>query len=196
MTDASKAGIAPASMSVDSPPSGDDAGAEAQAWPVDAGDLPAEAMMCFALYSASHAMHRVYRPWLDRMGLTYPQFLTMTALWRRDARTVGELCAELRLATSTLTPLLKRLEAEGLVQRARDPRDARAVRVRLTEKGAALRARSEGLTEAVHGATGLSVEQARALTRAVACLRDRLESHADRIEREEVEGPEPEDGAA
>lgn len=144
-----------------------------------AGAPPSDLMLCFALYSASHAMHRVYRPWLERMGLTYPQFLAMTALWARDGRLVGELCAELRLATSTLTPVLKRLEAMGLVERARDRGDARAVRVTLTEDGRVLRGKTEGLSEALIEATGLPVERLLALNAEVAALRDRLSAWAE-----------------
>ena len=140
---------------------------------------PADGMLCFALYSASHAMHRVYRPWLERLGLTYPQFLAMTALWARDGRLVGELCAELRLATSTLTPVLKRLEAMGLATRARDRSDARAVRVTLTDEGRALRAKTEGLTEALVEATGLPVERLVALNAEISALRDRLSAWAE-----------------
>lgn len=144
---------------------------------------PSQAMLCFALYSASHAMHRVYRPWLDRMGLTYPQFLAMTALWARDGeaegQTVGELCAELRLATSTLTPVLKRIEALGLARRTRDPRDARAVRISLTDEGRALRARTEGLGEALLAASGLDLRAARAFQAEISDLRDRLTAYAD-----------------
>ncbi|SFI06295.1 MarR family winged helix-turn-helix transcriptional regulator [Albimonas pacifica] len=145
---------------------------------------PTDMMLCFALYSASHAMHRVYRPWLDRMGLTYPQFLAMTALWARDGRLVGELCAELRLATSTLTPVLKRLEATGLIARSRDRGDARAVRVTLTDEGRALRARTEGLQEALVEATGLPVERLVALNAEVSALRERLSAWAERQEAE------------
>ncbi len=145
---------------------------------------PTDMMLCFALYSASHAMHRVYRPWLERMGLTYPQFLAMTALWARDGRLVGELCAELRLATSTLTPVLKRLEALGLVARVRDAGDARAVRVTLTDAGRALQAKTEGLPEALVEATGLPIERLIALNAEISALRDRLAAWAEAQEAE------------
>ncbi|MDF2233300.1 MarR family transcriptional regulator [Albimonas sp. CAU 1670] len=151
---------------------------------VETGAPPSESMLCFALYSASHAMNRVYRPWLERLGLTYPQFLAMTALWSRDDRMVGELCAELKLATSTLTPVLKRLETLGLIERRRDHGDARAVRVTLTPEGRALHSRTEGLGPAILEATGMTLQEALSLNAAVAGLRDRLLAHADRRDAE------------
>lgn len=96
--------------------------------------------LCFSVYRANHAFNRLYRPLLDRLGLTYPQYLAMVALWETDDVTVGELGARLGLESSTLTPLLKRLEAQGLIARARDPNDERQVRLRLTQAGRALEA--------------------------------------------------------
>src|SRR5258706_16439520 len=98
--------------------------------------------LCFAVYSASHAFNRVYKPLLDELGLTYPQYLVMVLLWEQDDQTVGSLGEKLFLESSTLTPLLKRLEALGYVKRTRDPVDERQVRVRLTERGRALRERA------------------------------------------------------
>ena len=89
--------------------------------------------LCFAVYSASHAFNRVYKPLLDELGLTYPQYLVMVLLWEQDDQTVGSLGEKLFLESSTLTPLLKRLEALGYVKRTRDPVDERQVRVRLTD---------------------------------------------------------------
>src|SRR5262245_8935804 len=106
----------------------------------DPGDaLQLDEFLCFAVYSASHALNRVYKPLLDALGLTYPQYLTMVVLWREDGLTVGSLSDRLFLESSTLTPLLKRLEAMGAVRRSRDPRDERQVRVHLTDEGRALR---------------------------------------------------------
>src|SRR5438874_8124185 len=87
--------------------------------------------LCFAVYSASHAFNRVYKPLLDELGLTYPQYLVMVLLWEQDDQTVGSLGEKLFLESSTLTPLLKRLEALGQVKRNRDQVDERQVRVRL-----------------------------------------------------------------
>src|ERR1700730_6884427 len=97
--------------------------------------------LCFAVYSASHAFNRVYKPLLDELGLTYPQYLVMVLLWEQDDQTVGSLGEKLFLESSTLTPLLKRLEALGHVKRTRDPVDERQGRVRLTDKGRAIRER-------------------------------------------------------
>ena len=94
--------------------------------------------LCFAVYSASHAFNRLYKPLLDELGLTYPQYLVMVTLWERDDRTVGEIGERLFLESNTLTPLLKRMEAAGLVSRSRDPADERQVRLRLTAEGKGL----------------------------------------------------------
>ena len=84
-------------------------------------------LLCFAIYSAGHAFNRVYKPLLDALGVTYPQYLVLVALWTKDDRTVSELGTQLYLESSTLTPLLKRLEAMGYVTRTRDPDDERQV---------------------------------------------------------------------
>src|SRR5258708_33918548 len=105
--------------------------------------------LCFAVYSASHAVNRVYKPLLDELGLTYPQYLAMVLLWEEDDQTVGSLCERLLLESSTLTPVLKRLEALGHVRRTRDPVDERQVRVRLTEKGRALRDKARGIPDCI-----------------------------------------------
>ena len=97
--------------------------------------------LCFALYSASLAMTKLYKPWLDELGLTYPQYLVMLVLWERDGLAVGELGERLRLDSGTLTPLLKRLEAAGLVSRLRATHDERRVHITLTPAGRKLRAR-------------------------------------------------------
>ena len=89
--------------------------------------------LCFSLYGASIAMGRVYKPMLDKLGITYPQYLVLHALWEQDARTIGAIAERLALESSTITPLVKRLAAAGLVTRERDPVDERNVRVRLTD---------------------------------------------------------------
>ncbi len=99
--------------------------------------------LCFAIYSANHAFTRVYKPLLDELDLTYPQYLVMVALWEKDDQTVGSLGEKLFLESSTLTPMLKRLEAMGYILRTRDKADERQVRVRLTETGRALREKSK-----------------------------------------------------
>ena len=103
--------------------------------PVPANMLALENQFCFALYSASHAMTKTYKPMLERLGLTYPQYLVMLVLWEQDAILVKDIGARLFLDSGTLTPLLKRLEANGLVSRNRDPHDERQVRIVLSPKG-------------------------------------------------------------
>jgi MarR family transcriptional regulator, organic hydroperoxide resistance regulator len=124
--------------------------------------LALENQFCFALYSASHAMTKTYKPMLDRLGLTYPQYLVMLVLWEQDAILVKEIGARLFLDSGTLTPLLKRLEANGLVSRNRDPHDERQVRIVLSAEGRALRTRAQEIPEQVLCASG---QQLGALTK-------------------------------
>src|SRR6185369_571566 len=93
--------------------------------------LKPDDFICFAIYSAGHAFSRVYKPLLEKLGVTYPQYLVLVALWAKDGQTVGELGEVLFLESSTLTPLLKRLEGLELVTRSRDPSEERQVRIRL-----------------------------------------------------------------
>ncbi|MDP3257744.1 MAG: MarR family transcriptional regulator [Bosea sp. (in: a-proteobacteria)] len=130
--------------------------------------------LCFALYSASHAFNRLYKPLLDELGLTYPQYLVMVTLWERDDRTVGEIGEQLFLESNTLTPLLKRMEASGLVSRSRDPADERQVRLRLTADGKALLDKARRVPPCVLDATGLTAEEARSLTGQIGALRTAL----------------------
>ena len=107
----------------------------------DADDpLSLDEMICFAIHSASRAITKAYRPALDALGLTYTQYVTLLVLWERDGLTLGDLGQRLRLDSGTLTPLLKRLERDGLVTRQRDPNDERRLRVHLTTRGEDLRA--------------------------------------------------------
>lgn len=131
-------------------------------------------MLCFALYSASNAFNRAYRPMLDRLGLTYPQYLVLVTLGERDAMTVSEIGELLFLESNTLTPLLKRLEAAGLVSRQRDPADERQVRVRLTDTGRALRADACRVTLELGRDLALSEEETAVLRYQVSALRDAL----------------------
>lgn len=135
----------------------------------DTGD-----MLCFALYSASHAMTRLYRPLLAPLGLTYPQYLVLVSLWAQDGRSVRELGEELALESNTLTPLLKRMEESGLITRARSSEDERVVQVSLTEKGSALRSEAEKVTACVFEASGLSLDELGRLRNEVRALRDRI----------------------
>lgn len=130
--------------------------------------------LCFALYSASLAMTKLYKPLLDALGLTYPQYLALLVLWERDGLTVSELGERLSLDSGTLTPLLKRLETAGLVSRRRDAADERRVCVRLTAEGHSLKARARHIPGCVLQATRCEVADAAALTRRIQTLRDRL----------------------
>jgi DNA-binding MarR family transcriptional regulator len=136
--------------------------------------LPPPQMLCFALYSAAHAMQAAYKPLLDPLGLTYPQYLALAALWDQDGQTVGQLGATLFLESNTLTPLLKRLEQAGWIARHRDSGDERQVRLSLTDQGRALKARAAPVPLCFLDSTGLGPDQATALRDALAALRDRL----------------------
>jgi DNA-binding MarR family transcriptional regulator len=115
--------------------------------------------LCFALYAASRAVTHRYRPLLDPLGLTYPQYLVMLVLWEHGTVPIKEICDALHLDYGTLTPLIKRLEANGLLLRERSPEDERTVRVRLTEEGLALRERAAGVPTAIAAAMGLTPRQ-------------------------------------
>jgi DNA-binding MarR family transcriptional regulator len=130
--------------------------------------------LCFALYSASLAMTKLYKPLLDELGLTYPQYLALLVLWERDGVTVSELGERLSLDSGTLTPLLKRLEGAGLLSRLRDAADERRVLIRLTAAGRRLKARAQRIPGCVLQAAQCNVADAMALTRQVQALRNRL----------------------
>ncbi|EAU44843.1 MarR family winged helix-turn-helix transcriptional regulator [Salipiger bermudensis] len=133
-------------------------------------------MICFALYSAQHAMQQAYAELLDGLGLTYPQYLLMTALWAEDGRTVGALGRDLRLESNTLTPMLKRLEGQGLVRRKRDSKDERRVLIRVTAKGRALQEQAARIPECLIERVGLPLEDLTRLRDELHDLRDRLRS--------------------
>lgn len=111
--------------------------------------LRLENQLCFALYSATNAMIRAYRPWLEQLDLTYPQYLALLVLWQEDGVSVKQLGEQLHLDSGTLTPLLKRLEAKGLVTRGRRENDERVRVLVLTEAGQALRQQAAEIPEAM-----------------------------------------------
>lgn len=119
--------------------------------------------LCFALYSASGLMTRLYRPLLEPLGLTYPQYLTMLALWEHAPRSVGELGETLGLDSATLTPLLKRLEANGLVTRRRDPADERRVLVEPTQQGWTSRESAKAVSAAMRCHSPLDDDELKSL---------------------------------
>lgn len=131
-------------------------------------------LLCFSLYSANLAMHKVYRQLLAKLELTYPQYLVMLVLWEKDDVTVSEIGEQLFLDSATLTPLLKRLEAAGLILRQRSRQDERQVVVTLTEAGRALRNKAVGIPEAVRCATACDNTQLQNMKQQLDNLRDNL----------------------
>lgn len=117
-------------------------------------ELALDRQVCFALYSASRATTAAYRPMLESMGVTYPQYLVLLVLWEKDGRGVREIGAELDLDTGTLSPLLKRLEGLGFVERRRLTTDERRVEIHLTEAGSALRTRAVDIPKRLEGKQG------------------------------------------
>jgi DNA-binding MarR family transcriptional regulator len=148
---------------------------DSRPWPESRTDwLRLESQLCFALYSSSLAMTKLYKPLLEPLGLTYPQYLVLLVLWEQDGVAVGALGERLFLDSGTLTPLLKRLESAGLVRRERSVDDERRVLVHLTDEGRALRARARGIPRALAAATGCSAAEVTGLTGRLQRLRTRL----------------------
>jgi DNA-binding MarR family transcriptional regulator len=121
--------------------------------------LPLEDHFCFTLYAASRAVTSAYRPLLDELGLTYPQYLVMVLLWQHGTASVKDLVAALQLDYGTVTPLIKRLEANGMLQRQRRADDERVVEVALTPRGTALGRRIRSVPLAIGAAMGLTAEE-------------------------------------
>ena len=130
--------------------------------------------ICFAVYSAAHAFNRVYKPLLDRLGLTYPQYLVMLVLWERDDVPVRDIGEKLFLDSGTLTPLLKRLEAAHLVKRTRSSEDERQVLIALTSQGHALKEKARAVPQSILAASDCSVSELIAMKDEIVALRDRL----------------------
>lgn len=133
---------------------------------------PLDDQLCYAIYSAGIAIQRTYKPWLDALGLTYPQYLVLNLLWAEDGQLVGRLAERLALESSTLTPLLQRLEAAGLVDRTRDPANARQVIVALTDAGRAMQQKAGCLGAALLEASGQSPDALNDLNDKVRALRN------------------------
>jgi DNA-binding MarR family transcriptional regulator len=133
-----------------------------------------EQQLCFAIYSTMHAVTKAYQPLLEKLGLTYPQYLAMLVLWEGGDVTVKELGDRLYLDSGTLTPLLKRLEAMGLVQRARDPKDERRVRVTLTVKGMALHCEAQLVPAQIMAAMGRPADELKAVRKELRRIRNAL----------------------
>jgi DNA-binding MarR family transcriptional regulator len=135
--------------------------------------------MCFAVYSTNLAYSRVYKPVLEKLGLTYPQYVTIICLWEEDKQTVKNVAEKLFLEPSTITPMLKRLETMGYVRRERDTEDERSVRVSLTDAGRQLREKAFDYREVTAKASGLSPEEFRVLQKAIVNLRTNLMNASD-----------------
>ena len=136
--------------------------------------LALDHQLCFALYSSSLAMTKLYKPLLAPLGLTYPQYLVMLALWETDDLSVSQLGERLWLDSGTLTPLLKRLEAAGLLQRQRDAGDERRVRLQLTSAGRRLREQAEAIPRAIACASSCELDEISRLTQQLKTLRGHL----------------------
>jgi MarR family transcriptional regulator, organic hydroperoxide resistance regulator len=134
--------------------------------------------ICFALYSTAHAFNRVYKPLLDRLGLTYPQYLVMLVLWERDGVPVKAIGERLFLDSGTLTPLLKRLEAAHLIKRTRSTEDERQVLVALTPQGQALQDKAREVPQSILAASACTVAKLSAMKDEIIALRDRLNAVA------------------
>jgi MarR family transcriptional regulator, organic hydroperoxide resistance regulator len=143
--------------------------------------LRLELQLCFALYTASRVLIRAYTPLLEPLGLTYPQYLVLLALWEQDGVAVKHLGERLALDSATLTPLLKRLEQQGVVERRRDEQDQRVVRIYLTDAGRALRAKARRVPTALACRAGYDPADERSLAR-LGRLRDELNALISRLE--------------
>ena len=135
---------------------------------------PLDQHVCHAIYAANLAIQRTYKPILDGLGITYPQYLVLNILWVEDGQTVSHLADQLDLEASTLTPLLKRLEASGLVNRRRNPDDERQVFITLTKEGKALRNRAGCVSETLIEKSGMPMEELLDLNERIGDLLDRL----------------------
>jgi DNA-binding MarR family transcriptional regulator len=139
-----------------------------------------EQQVCFALHAASRAATAVYRPLLGELGITYPQYLVLLALWERDGRGVGDLCEQLFLDTGTVSPLLKRLQALGLVERTRLAGDERRVEIRLTVAGRALRVAAGELPRRLFEAAGSTPQELAGLRETLVQLTNLLHEYTQR----------------
>ena len=136
--------------------------------------IPLDSQLCFSLYGTTIAINRTYKPMLDAMGITYPQYLVLSTLWEGDGQTISAIADRLALEPSTITPLVKRLEAAGFVQRLRSTKDERLVGVHLTDKGRGLQAQTGCLTDTLLQRSGMTVEEIVALNVRIQKLRDAL----------------------
>jgi MarR family transcriptional regulator, organic hydroperoxide resistance regulator len=141
-----------------------------------AADLPLllDNQLCFAVYSTGHAFNRVYKPLLDRLSLTYPQYLAMLVLWERDGVPLKDIGERLHLDSGTLTPLLKRLETAGLIKRTRSTEDERQVLIALTAQGHDLKEKARMVPQGILASAACSVAELSAMKNDLIALRDKL----------------------
>jgi DNA-binding MarR family transcriptional regulator len=137
---------------------------------------PLDSQLCFSLYAASIAVNRTYKPILDGLGLTYPQYLVLSSLWEEDGLAISAIADRLSLESSTITPLVKRLEAAGFLTRLRNPKDERQVLVSLTDKGRSMKEKTACLTQTLLERSGMTVDQIIKLNRQVRGLTEALGS--------------------
>ena len=140
--------------------------------------VPLASQLCFSLYGTNIAINRTYKPMLDQLGITYPQYLVLSVLWEDDGQTISAIGHRLALEPSTITPLVKRLEQAGLLSRQRNPADERQVEVRLTKKGKDLQKKTGCLTDTLQKRSGLTVRELISLNQQVQRLRDALSNEA------------------
>ncbi len=134
--------------------------------------LPLDGQLGYGLYSAFLAVSRTYKPSLDQLGITYPQYLVLCVLWEGDDQTITAIAQRLDLEPSTITPLVKRLEQAGHLVRQRNPADERQVKAQLTEQGCALRAKTRTLADALYSKAGMPIAELADLNTRIKALRD------------------------
>ncbi|GLS32226.1 MarR family protein [Mesorhizobium albiziae] len=144
----------------------------------DAPTLPLDSQLCFSIYSTSIAIHRVYKPMLDELGVTYTQYLVLSALWETDGLTITAIADRLALEPSTITPAVKRLESAGFLVRRRNAADERQVQVYLSQRGSELHAKTGCLTETLLHRSGFTIPEMVDLNRKVQKLRDGMTKDA------------------
>ncbi|NGZ77307.1 MarR family winged helix-turn-helix transcriptional regulator [Saccharibacillus alkalitolerans] len=144
---------------------------------MDQERLTLDSHLCFSLYACSRAIFRMYRPLLDELNLTYPQYLVLLVLWDRQESSIKELSHLLTLDSGTLTPMLKRMESSGLLVRSRSVDDERIVTVQITDKGRELQSRAECIPASLIESSGLELQQLGALNETIRTLMDSVENH-------------------
>lgn len=139
-------------------------------------EIKLEDQLCFSLYACSRAILRLYRPFLDELNLTYPQYLVLLVLWEKQQSSIKELGKLLELDSGTLTPMLKRMETAQLIERKRDKEDERIVLVSITEKGVSIREKAMCIPQSLLNTSGMSMEEIQELNKAIKQLSAQVDS--------------------